>query len=184
MSKSKKVIKKYGDRRLYDTAERRYVNLEDVGRMIRDGVEVEVVEARSGKDITRVVLTQIIVEASRDQESGPPLQLLRQLVMASDRATHEFLTWYLNSTLDVYEKARESFQSRVSGAKTAVSSPLEFVRNLLSGHPSGPEPEPDNGEVESLRRRVQELEERLARTATSSPSRKRSGAKDRTTSVS
>jgi polyhydroxyalkanoate synthesis repressor PhaR len=154
------LIKKYGDRRLYDSAGRRYVKLEDIARMIREGVDVQVVDDRTGQDITRMVLTQIIVDAARDQEAGPPLQLLRQLVMTSDRATHEFLSWYMNGTLDIYHKARENFQLRLSGARTAVTSPLEFLRNLLPGQQASPEG--DSAEVEKLRERVRELEALLA----------------------
>jgi polyhydroxyalkanoate synthesis repressor PhaR len=153
--KAKAIIKKYGNRRLYDTSASRYVNLEDIASMIREGTEVQVLDARSGKDLTRVVLTQIIVEDARDRETALPLPFLRQLVMASDRATHEFLSWYLNTTLDVYQKAQERFRSGLSEAREAVSSPLDFVRNLLGGTR-------ESGEVEELRRRLAELEARLA----------------------
>jgi len=70
------------------------------------------------------------------------------------------LTWYLNSTLDLYKKAQDTVQTRLSGAKSAVSNPLDFVRNLLSGQPSPPSTS-DSGEVEQLRRRVEELQARL-----------------------
>ena len=144
---AKVVIKKYTDRRLYDTAASRYVKLDDIARMIRDGAEVEVRDAGTGKDITSVILTQIVMEEARGGEGGLPLQLLRQLVMASDRATREF-------------------QSRLSDAKQVVTSPIEFVRNLLGR----------DDEVEQLRRRVEELEGRLAEftAAKRKPRRKRS----------
>lgn len=135
------VIRKYGDRRLYDTSGKCYVKLEDIKGMVRGGADVVVVDSRTGKDLTRVVLTQIIVEDSREKESGPPLQLLRQIVMASDRATHEFLTSYLNGALELFK-----------GAKSVVSNPLDSVRRLVAG----------NAEIEELQHRVQELEARLA----------------------
>src|SRR5690348_17187944 len=132
------LIRKYSDRRLYDTSASRYVKLEDVARMVRDGIDVRVVDARSGKDLTHVIMTQIIGEDARDREVALPLQLLTQLVRASDKATHDFLSWYLNSTLDLYKKAQDTVQTRLSDAKKAVTSPLEFVRNLLSEHPWPP----------------------------------------------
>ena len=154
------VIKKYSDRRLYDSTARKYVKLDDIAQMIRNGVEVKVVDGRTGKDLTYRILTQIVVEDARDRESALPVQLLRHLVRATDRATHDFLSWYLNSTLDLYEKAQEAARTRISEAKSAVSNPLDFVRNLLAGHawPSAQ----DASEVEKLRRRVEELEARLA----------------------
>jgi polyhydroxyalkanoate synthesis repressor PhaR len=156
------LIRKYSDRRLYDTSASRYVKLEDVARMVRDGIEVRVVDGRSGKDLTHIILTQIIVEDAREREVALPLQLLTQLVRASDKATHDFLTWYLNNTLDLYKKAQDSVQTRLADAKKVVGSPLEFVRNLLSGQ-SLTTPQPHAGEVEELRRRVEELQSRLER---------------------
>jgi polyhydroxyalkanoate synthesis repressor PhaR len=175
------LIRKYSDRRLYDTGASRYVKLEDIARMVRDGIDVRVVDGRTGKDLTTLIFTQIIVENAREREIALPLQLLTQLVRASDKATHDFLTWYLDNTLDLYKKAQETVQTRLSNAKTAVSSPLEFVRNLLAGQslraqtPSG-EPE----ELEKLQRQVQQLRSRLRQRENhprSSPKRKRGRSK-------
>lgn len=154
------LIRKYGDRRLYDTNSSRYVKLEDIARMVRDGIEVRVVDGRTGKDLTHVIFTQIIVEDARDREIALPLQLLTQLVRASDKATHDFLTWYLNSTLDLYKKAQDSVHNRLTSAKSVVASPLEFVRNLLAGQ-AAPPPQHETSELEELRRRVEELQTRL-----------------------
>lgn len=160
MTKPKLVIKKYSDRRLYDAGSKRYVKLADIAKMVREGMDVEVRDARSGKDLTRVVLTQIIFEDARDRETALPIQFLRQLVVASDRKTHEFISWYLNNTMDLYHKAQQSLQSRITDAKSAVSGPLDFVRALLAGQqfPS----ERDTEEVDELRSRILELETRLA----------------------
>jgi polyhydroxyalkanoate synthesis repressor PhaR len=167
VGKREVTIRKYSDRRLYDKGASRYVTLEDIARMIREGDEVQVLDSKSGKDITRLILTQIVVEDARGRESGLPMQLLRQLVVASDRATHEFLSWYINGTLDAYKKAHESVQSGLSGARRAVTNPLEFVRNLM------PELGTPPAEVEALRRRVEELEARLAEYTTTVPPRKK-----------
>ena len=169
------LIRKYSDRRLYDPGASRYVKLEDIARMVRDGIDVRVVDGRSGKDITRSVFTQIIVENAREREIALPLQLLTQLVRSSDKATHDFLTWYLNSTVDLYKKAQERLHTRISDAKSAVTSPLDFVRNLLSGH-SWPSPGPHVAEVEKLRSRIKELQwqlEKGAKRARPAPKRKR-----------
>lgn len=166
------LIRKYSDRRLYDTTASRYVKLEDIARMVRDGIEVRVVDARSGKDLTHVILTQIIVDDAREREIALPLQLLTQLVRASDKATHDFLTWYLNSTLDLYKKAQDTVQTRLSDAKKAVGSPIEFVRNLLAGQSPQALLSPTS-EVEELRRRVEELQLRLEDRGKKSATRKK-----------
>ncbi len=144
------VVKKYENRRLYDTAASRYVNLDDIARMVREGVEVQVVDARSGEDLTRVILTQVIMEDAKGRDSGLPLELLRKLIVASDRATHEFLTWYLSTVTDMYQKAQSALQTR----------PLDMVRNLFASQFPA-QPPAQAAEVEALRLRVQELEDRL-----------------------
>lgn len=178
MSERKVVVKKYENRRLYDTGASRYVNLDDVARMVRDGVEVQVVDARSGEDLTRVILTQVIMEDAKGRESGLPLDLLRKLIVASDRATHEFLTWYLTTVTDMYQKAQSALQTR----------PLDVVRNLFGSAPAPP-PAPTApapaapgpaAEIEALRRRVQELEERLQRKRRKAPAGKKRPVKKRT----
>ena len=94
------VIKKYGNRRLYDTANSRYINLDDIAALIRQGKDVQVIDAKTGRDLTRVTLTQIITEDAKDKPTGLPLELLRQLIMASDQVRQEFVMWYLKSAFD------------------------------------------------------------------------------------
>src|SRR5476649_2317767 len=108
------VIRKYPNRRLYDTSARRYVNLDDVAAQVRQGADVRVVDAKTGEDLTRVTLTQIIVENARDQPAGLPLELLRQLVMASDHVGQEFIMWYLKSAFDTYQKLQTAIKGGLS----------------------------------------------------------------------
>lgn len=138
------VIRKYPNRRLYDTSAGRYVNLEDVAALIRQGADVQVVDARTGEDLTRVILTQIIVEDAKGQPTGLPLELLRQLIMATDRAGQEFMMWYLKSAFDAYQKVQETVQSR-------LTSPFQMMREFLT-------PQPPDTELAELRRKVAEME--------------------------
>jgi len=156
------VIRKYPNRRLYDTSSRRYVNLDDLAALIRKGTELQVLDARTGEDLTRIVLTQIIVEDAKGQPTGLPLEFLRQLIMASDRAGQEFIMWYLKSAFDAYGKVQEAVETRLSDVRQAALSPFNMVKNLLTGPPTSP-PAPAEAEVERLRRRIAELEARLAK---------------------
>lgn len=162
MQNSTVVIRKYENRRLYDTSSSRYVNLEYVAAMIRGGDDVQVVDAKTGEDLTRVILTQIIMEDAKGQPAGLPLELLRQLIMASDRAGQEFIMWYLKAAFDTYHKVQEAVQSGLSDVRSAAMSPLQTMRNLLLPG-SAPAPE-QYSEVDELRRRVAELEARLKQT--------------------
>jgi len=150
------LIKKYPNRRLYNTSARTYVNLADLATLIRKGEDVQVVDAKTGEDITRVVLTQIILEDAKDAPTGLPLELLRQLIMASDRAGREVIMWYLKSAFDTYEKVQGAVEDRLKDVRSAALSPLHLVQNLLT-----PPPDPKaEDELDQLRRRVAELERR------------------------
>lgn len=174
MKTSTILIKKYGNRRLYDTTSSRYVNLEDLAAHIRAGREVKVVDAKSGQDLTRVLLTQIITEDAKDKPTGLPLELLRQLIIASDEVRQEFLMWYLKSAFETYEKVQDTVQSRLSEVQSAILSPVELMKRFLGSAQSAPRPEPEE-EVAALRKRVAELEARLQKPAP----RKRRSRKDR-----
>ena len=160
MKNSEVLIHKYSDRRLYDTSGSHYVKLDDIARMVRNGRDVRVVDGRTGKDVTHIILTQIIAETAKERQIALPLQLLTQIVRASDKATHDFLSWYLNNTLDLYQQAQKSVNTGLSQAKNAASTPFDYLRKLLAGQ-SRP-PEAQDSEVERLRRRVEELQARLA----------------------
>jgi len=167
------VIKKYGNRRLYDTSASRYVNLDEIAALIRKGKLVQVVDAKTGEDLTRVTLTQIITEDAKDKPSGLPLELLRQLVVASDQAGQEFITWYLKSAFESYDKVQAAVRNRLSDVQSAIFSPVETIKRFAGERdregPSGED------EVDALRRRVAELEARLSKP----PVTKRSGRKPR-----
>ena len=155
------VIKKYPNRRLYDTSAGRYINLVDVAALVRQGTDVQVVDARTGEDLTRVVLTQVIIEDAREQPAGLPLELLRQIIVMTDRAGRDFITWYMDSAFEAYQRVQQTVGDRLTDVRSAALSPLSLVRNLLT--PPGP-PGPASSapardaELEQLRKRVAELE--------------------------
>ena len=149
------IIKKYGNRRLYDTSTSRYIKLEEIAALIRKGQEVRVIDANTGQDLTRVTLTQIIVEDAKGGPTGLPLELLRQLIVASDRAGREFVMWYLNSAFNAYQKVQESLQSGLSQVRSAALSPLQMMKGSIQG-----------GETDdALRKRIAELEARMKKPA-------------------
>ena len=155
------LIKKYGNRRLYDTGGSRYVNLDDIAAFIREGREVQVVDAKTGKDLTRVTLTQIITEDAKDKPTGLPLELLRQLIVASDEVRQEFVMWYLKSAFDAYQKVQDAVQSRLGDVQSAILSPVDMMKKFLGATPAGQTSQ--ESEVEMLRRRVAELEGRTGK---------------------
>lgn len=163
MKPARVVVKKYSNRRLYDTSGSRYVNLEDIAAFIREGTDVQVVDAKTGEDLTRVTLTQIITEDAKDKPTGLPLELLRQLIVASDQVRQEFIMWYLKSAFDTYQKVQDAVQSRLGDLHASVVSPIETMKRFMGEAPS-PESSTEQGsELEAMRKRMAELEARLAK---------------------
>jgi polyhydroxyalkanoate synthesis repressor PhaR len=153
------VIKKYSNRRLYDTAASRYINLDDIAVLIRQGKDVKVVDAKTGQDLTRLTLTQIITEDAKEKPTGLPLELLRQLIVAGDEVRQEFIMWYLKSAFDTYEKVQSTVQDRLGEVQSAILSPVETMKRFLGAGPAAKME--SESELEALRKRVAELEQTL-----------------------
>lgn len=98
------LVKKYPNRRLYDTRSSRYITLDDLAKTVRTGEDVSVQDAQNGRDITQETLTQIIL----DRNGGKllPASLLLRLIRLDDAALGEFLTRYVSWALEVYLQAR------------------------------------------------------------------------------
>jgi polyhydroxyalkanoate synthesis repressor PhaR len=158
----KVVIKKYANRRLYDTSGSRYINLEDIAALVRNGKDLQVVDAKTGEDITRVTLTQIIVEDAKEQPTGLPLELLRQLIVASDRVGQEFIMWYLKSAFDAYKKVQNTLESRLTDVQSVALSPLQMMKKFIPGSTTeeASEPGAELQELQELRKRIAEMEAR------------------------
>ena len=168
------IIKKYGNRRLYDTANSRYINLDDIATLVREGKDVKVVDAKTGQDLTRVILTQIITEDAKDKPTGLPLELLRQLIVAGDEVRQEFIMWYLKSAFDTYDKVQSAVQTRLGEVQSAILSPVEMMKKFLGAAPTPPVSKPQREpELDALRQRIAELEEKLERGHTAKPRKRR-----------
>jgi len=159
------LIKKYSNRRLYDSSNSQYVNLDDIARFVREGKPVQVVDAKTGQDLTRVTLTQIITEDAKEKQTGLPLELLRQLIVASDEVRQEFVMWYLKSAFDTYQKVQDSVQSRLGEVQSAILSPVDMMKKFLGAAVPTPPRAEAGPELDALRKRIAELESRLEKPA-------------------
>ena len=180
MSASTVVIKKYPNRRLYDTAASKYINLEDIASFVRNGKDVQVVDAQTGEDVTRVTLTQIIMDDAKQQPTGLPLEMLKQLIISTDRMGREFIMWYLKSAYDAYKTVQSKLHTGMSEVQAAATSPINMVKNFLQSQMTGAQqPQPDaSAELQQLRQRLAELEARMAQPAPrKAPSKRQAPAK-------
>ena len=155
------LIKKYENRRLYDTVNSRYVNLDEVAHLLQKGDEVRVVDALSGQDITRLVLTQIIVEDAKAPGSTFPIEVLRQMVVASGRATQASSMLYMQAFAEIYEKSVR-----------ALTPPFPFARPAEpAGRSRDRQASAEEGSMDELKRRVAELEALVATFSSEAASR-------------
>ncbi len=172
------LIKKYGNRRLYDTDESRYLTLEELAAKIHAGADVKVVEVKTGEDLTQATLTQIVVE-SRGAARFLPVPLLTQMIRMGDDALAEFLGHYMTTTMELYLRSVRGMQMITPFTASAIPRPVReaFGRFFPSpfASPWGqaaahtpyvdpmetPPPAPGD-DLASLRREIDELKEAMA----------------------
>ncbi len=129
------VIKKYANRRLYNTGTSAYVTLDNLATMVRDGVDFVVFDAKSNEDITRSVLAQIIFEEESKGSSLLPIQFLRQLIGFYGDSMQSILPSYLELSMDNFTRQQEQFRKQFSstfGATPGAGLFDEQVRQNLA----------------------------------------------------
>ena len=187
------VIKKYANRRLYNTASSSYVTLEHLSEMVKQGVDFVVYDAKTNEDITRSVLTQIIFEEESQGQSLLPIQFLRQLIGFYGNNMQAFLPSYLELSLATFAQQQERLHQHMSslGQGGAVGGPFDdqirqnlamFDRAMKMFSPfafttpaeppapppaaKAPEPPPAEADaVADLRKRMEEMQAQIERLA-------------------
>jgi len=108
-----RLVKKYPNRRLYDTEESRYITLTDVQKLVRDGTDIKVVDTQSGDDITRGILIQIITE---QEASGNPMfstDVLTRFIRFYDASVQDAFSSFIDQTLTLYAEQQQQMQSQL-----------------------------------------------------------------------
>lgn len=169
------IVKKYSNRRLYDTQSSRYITLEELADKVRTGTDVRVVDAQTGADLTQVTLTQIILE-SRGGGKLLPVPVLQRLVRMGDDALAEFFGRYVAWALDVYLAARQGAQAMMPLNPFARIMMMSSPWGMGGGAPMAAPPPPPveappmpeehtadevAGDVAALRRELEELKKEL-----------------------
>jgi polyhydroxyalkanoate synthesis repressor PhaR len=161
-----RLVKRYGNRKLYDTSESRYVTLEEIGRWVKAGEDVKILDNDSGEDLTAVTFAQIILEEERRKSGLLPLRVLRELIQHGEAAWQE-ITATVESGMEVIRSAPERAGRRVQEL-TPVADRLadmqrrldELVRRLVepvTSHPAFQK------EMRRIERTVQALQTRIGR---------------------
>jgi polyhydroxyalkanoate synthesis repressor PhaR len=126
------------------------VNLAQIALMIKEGVVVEVVDVSSGENITKVILTQVILEEEKGQHNILPVEFMHELIKHGETASGDFLRSYLSSGFDAYKQAQEQMTSA--------------LKNWMPpGWPVQPPSQKSTGDedIESLKKRLADMEARL-----------------------
>lgn len=160
-------IKKYGNRRLYDTELSRYITMQELAERVQRGTDVQVIDAKTGADLTQATLVQLIIEG-RGAARLLPVPLLTQLIRLHDDALSEFLGRYLAGALELYVQARSGAQS-LAPYNPLANLPFgaaDALARLFGGAMPGwgrPQPAPaaPTDDVASLRRELDQLKQSL-----------------------
>ena len=106
-------IKKYPNRRLYNTEESAYITLDNVTQMIKDGARVEVTDVNTGEDLTPLVLTQIIMNKAKEDNAILPVSLLHLIIQYGESHLHDFFEQYLETSIQNYLNLRKQMDDQI-----------------------------------------------------------------------
>ncbi|MFK7942263.1 MAG: polyhydroxyalkanoate synthesis repressor PhaR [Paracoccaceae bacterium] len=177
----KVVIKKYANRRLYNTSKSSYVTLDDLAKMVRDGEDFGVFDAKTGEDITRSVLTQIIVEEEGKDQNMLPTGFLRELIRLYGDPLQGVVPGYLDAAMQAFNRNQTEIRDAF-GANAAINNLEQMTRanmeffesSMRMFSPFGTEPgqkpvgEPEKkeepargGDLEALQTQLREMQNQL-----------------------
>jgi polyhydroxyalkanoate synthesis repressor PhaR len=168
-SAGKVTIKKYANRRLYDTESSTYITLDRLAQMVRESREFEVVDAKTGEDITRQVLTQIIVdEEARGGTTMLPINFLKQLIGLYGNSMQNFVPQYLEAAMDAFQRNQSAVREAMSGnvfadlAKRNMAM-FEGASRAFTGKGKPDAKASSSSELDQLRAELAELQAKVDR---------------------
>lgn len=165
------LIKRYASRRLYNTETSDYVTLDDIAGFIRDGRDVQIVDLKSGDDLTRQYLLQIIAEHEASGDSVLPVDMLTDLVRSYASQASSMMPQALSMTFDMMRESQSKMMENMAGMNPMASMPgmetlqaqqAAFLKAMTGGMLGATSPGRDS-EADALRAQIAELEAKLAR---------------------
>ncbi len=175
------VIKKYANRRLYNTDSSSYITLEHLAAMTRAGRDFQVFDAKSGEDITRSVLAQIVMEEEGGAQTMLPIPFLRQLIAMYGNSMQSMVPPYLEASMDAFAKNQAQFRETMTETLTAVPllgalKPFEAIAKqnmamfqaatgMLTGRPAKAGHKSGDDELRALKTQMAALQAQLDRLA-------------------
>ncbi len=178
------LIKRYASRRLYNTETSDYVTLEDIAGFIRAGREVKIVDLKSGDDLTRQYLLQIVAEHESKGQSVLPINVLTDLVRSYTTEMHSIVPQFLATSFDMLRQSQSKLIGNLGGFPNPLASvpgfdamikqQEAFLKSMMGGIPawggSGPNPDaptdsdlPSADELAQIKRQLAELQSKLSK---------------------
>ena len=126
------IIKRYKNRRLYNTEEKSYVSYEGLAKIVREGTDIKVLDT-SGEDVTKAVLIQVILEEEKNDKTVLPTDFLFQVLRSKDNSLQDFFKNHLSASFAAYLKTKEEFDNRFRSVLEMAFSAPQTVEKLIPG---------------------------------------------------
>jgi len=190
------IIKKYSNRRLYDTSHKRYITLEEIANLIKEGNEIKVIDSQTDEDITKVILMQVVLESEKNKEDILPTSFLHMLIKYGNKMARDFFDNYFLMMFQPYLSLQEGMKKNLrwwqeigwlpSGPKfpPGMVNPFEAVAEGIKRQNSGLEKNgesevaPTSIDMELLMEKIKELEEKIKSMDKSEKSKEEEKEKD------
>lgn len=131
MSQKIRIIKKYQNRKLYDTQDSCYVTLDGIAKMIREGEEIAVVDNNSKEDVTALILTQVLYEQEKTNQSVLPVSILKHIIRCGSNNLFEFMQRYILGAVDAHLQVQNDLRHHVEKLTKNGDLTIEESNRLL-----------------------------------------------------
>ncbi len=165
-SKKPRIVKRYQNRKLYDTTTSRYVTLDDIALMIREGEDVQIIDNRNRDDLTGITLTQIIFEQEKKKKSLLPLSTLRNIIQSGGEKLVGFVQSSIESGVSSLSHAREEIEKIIKKGDLSLEEGRALVKEFIDEKLKAPLETVSQlphlqGEIRSLQKKIDHLEDKL-----------------------
>ncbi len=170
VAKKERIIKRYQNRKLYDTSQSRYVTLNDIGDMIKTGEDIKIIDNQSKEDLTSLTLTQIIFEQEKKKKSLLPLSALRDIIQSGPSQVVDYVANKADEVVHTISHARDEVEDYIENMIKKGDLSLEEMRHLLKQFVDRnikpklgnmPQIPGFQNEVKQMQKRIEELEKKL-----------------------
>lgn len=127
------IIKRHGNRRLYNTETKTYVNYEDLAKLVRAGQDIKVVDSTSKEDVTKAVLIQVILEEEKNKKTILPTEFLFQILRSREDSVQDFFKNHLAASFNAYLKTKEEFDNRFRSMLEMATHAPQMWEKLIPG---------------------------------------------------